>query len=67
MGFNKRYFSKVNIIQKAQSTDFNTFDIWMVNPDSCMFESNDGSSEMWKGYIEASEREQYHLYLKLRQ
>ena len=67
MSFNKRYFSKENIIQKAQSTDFNTFDIWMVNPDACIFEAGDGSHEIWKEYIEAGEREQYHLYLKLRQ
>jgi hypothetical protein len=67
MSFNKRYFSKENIIQKAQSSDFNTFDIWMVNPDACIFDHTDGSHEMWKEYNEAGEREQYHLYLKLRQ
>ena len=67
MSFNKRYFSKENIIKKAQSSDFNTFDIWMVNPDACIFEQNDGSYEMWKEYTEAGEREQYHLYAKLRQ
>ena len=66
MSFNKRYFSKENIIQKAQSSDFNTFDIWMVNPDACIFESEDGSEKIWKQYVEAEEREQYHLYLKLR-
>jgi hypothetical protein len=66
MSFNKRFFSKAKIIQKAQSSSFNDFDIWMCNPDACIFE-NDGSSKMWKEYIEAEEREQYHLYLKLRQ
>ena len=67
MSFNKRYFSKENIIQKAKSSDFNTFDIWMTNPDACIFEANDGSSDMWKEYVKADEREQYHLYIKLRQ
>jgi hypothetical protein len=67
MSFNKRFFSKENIIQKAQSSDFNTFDIWMVNPDACVFESSDESNKIWKEYIEADEREQYHLYIKLRQ
>lgn len=67
MSFNKRFFSKENIIQKAQSSEFNTFDIWMTNPDACVFESNDGSHEIWKEYMEAGEREQYHLYIKLRQ
>ena len=67
MSFNKRYFSKLNIVQKAQSSDFNTFDIWMTNPDACIFEASDGSNEMWKEYMEADEREQYHLYIKLRQ
>ena len=66
MSFNKRFFSKSNIIQKAQSSEFNDFDIWMTNPDACVFESNDGSSDIWKEYIEAGEREQYHLYFKLR-
>lgn len=64
MSFNKRFFSKQNIIQKAQSSEFNDFDIWMSNPDACIFEAGDGSSEMWKEYMEAEE--QYHLYLKLR-
>ena len=67
MSFNKRYFSKENIIQKAQSSGFNTFDMWMSNPDACIFESKDGSHETWKEYIKADEREQYHLYIKLRQ
>jgi hypothetical protein len=67
MSFNKRYFSKEKILLKAQSSDFNTFDIWMTNPDACIFEANDGSNEMWKEYMEAGEREQYHLYIKLRQ
>jgi hypothetical protein len=67
MSFNKRFFSKSNIIQKSQSSEFNDFDIWMTNPDACIFEANDGSSEIWKEYIKASEREQYHLYLKLKQ
>jgi hypothetical protein len=67
MSFNKRYFSKENIIRKAQTSDFNTFDIWMVMPDACIFEANDGSCEMWKEYNEAGEREQHNLYLKLRQ
>ena len=67
MGFNKRYFSKENIIQKAKSSQFNDFDIWMWKPDACIFESGDGSHEMWKEYMAADEREQYHLYLKLRQ
>jgi hypothetical protein len=66
MSFNKRYFTKENIIQKAQSSDFNTFDIWMVMPDACTFDPTDGSSEIWKEYNEAEEREQYYLYLKLR-
>lgn len=66
MGFNKRYFSKNGIIEKAQSSDFNTFDIWMYNADACIFENNDGSYEIWNEYNEAEEREQYHLYLKLR-
>ena len=66
MSFNKRFFTKSNIIQKAQTSEFNDFDIWMVNPDSCVFESGDGSNEIWKEYIEAGEREQYHLYLKLK-
>lgn len=67
MSFNKRFFSKENIIQKAQSSEFNTFDVWMVNPDACIFESNDGSNEIWIEYMEASVIEQYHLYIKLRQ
>jgi hypothetical protein len=67
MSFNKRYFSKENIIEKAQSSDFNTFDTWMVMPDACIFEHNDGSYEIWNEYNEAGEREQYHLYIKLRQ
>lgn len=65
MAFNKRYFSKENIIQKAQTATFNDFDIWMWKPDSCIFEDGE-SSDMWKEYMEAGEREQYHLYLKLR-
>lgn len=67
MSFNKRYFSKENIIQKAQSSDFNTFDIWMTNPDACIFNQNDGSYEIWNEYNEAGEREQYHLYEKIKQ
>jgi hypothetical protein len=39
----------------------------MVNPDACVFESSDESNKIWKEYIEADEREQYHLYIKLRQ
>ena len=39
----------------------------MTNPDACIFEANDGSSDMWKEYVKADEREQYHLYIKLRQ
>jgi hypothetical protein len=66
MSFNKRFFSKENIIQKAQTSDFNTFDIWMINPDACIFESGDRSHEMWKEYAEATEREQYHIYLKFK-
>lgn len=67
MSFNKRFFSKDGIIQKAQSSDFNTFDIWMSNPDACIFDQNDGSSEMWKEYMESAEREQHNIYIKLRQ
>ena len=66
MGFNKRFFSRDKIIQMAKTSTFNDFDIWMWKPDACVFE-DDGSSEMWKEYMEAEEREQYHLYLKLRQ
>ena len=67
MSFNKRYFSKENIIQKAKSSDFNTFDIWMTNPDACIFNQNDESYEIWNEYNEAGEREQYHLYEKIKQ
>jgi len=67
MSFNKRYFSKEKILLKAQSSDFNTFDIWMSNPDACIFKADDGSNEIWKDYMEAEEKEQYHLYIKLRQ
>ena len=65
MSFSKRYFSKEKIIKKAQDSTFNDFDIWMWKPDACIFE-DESSEVMWKEYMEAGEREQYHLYLKIR-
>ena len=67
MGFNKRFFSKETIIQKAKKSEFMDFDTWMINPDACIFEAGDGSHKIWNEYTECNKSEQYKLYLKLRQ
>lgn len=66
MSFNKRWFSTIAIKEKARDSDFNTFDTWMYKPDACIFEQNDESSDIWNAYMKATEREQYHIYIKLK-
>lgn len=52
MSFNKRYFTKDQILQRS-TQDFNTFEKWIVNPDA-HFLSDDFSKSYIRFFLESN-------------
>jgi hypothetical protein len=60
MSFNKRYFSKEQILKFAGSNDFRTFNKWISGHDSAIFD-DDFSSSFIDVYFILSEKERMIL------
>ena len=56
MGFNKRYFSIRNILSYASSASFESFKVYMLNPDACFF-SDEEAHRIWNEFVDAENDE----------
>lgn len=65
MGFNKRYFSEKSIISFAKTSEYLSFERWMLNPDACIF-SDDASSKLWNSFLNSDEKQRQKIFNKLR-
>jgi hypothetical protein len=61
MGFNKRYFTTGHIESHAKSGTYESFEIYMLNPDACMFD-DEAARLLWQSFANANKEGRREIY-----